>query len=113
MIMNQTAGQGDIDFHMQKSSPESFVNGFGDNPLWLVRTRERDALQAQLTAALSDDKKDEDAINSLSGQLATAQAKIVELNEQIAAAAENAELGKLKAAGKTIWQFILQVIGKE
>jgi len=34
MIANASPTQAEVDFHMAKSNPESFVNGFGDNPLW-------------------------------------------------------------------------------
>lgn len=39
--------QTDVDFHMAKSNPESFVNGFGDDPLWTIRTQERDQARTE------------------------------------------------------------------
>lgn len=47
MVNNQTPSQQEVDFHMAKSNPESFINGFGDNPLWKVRTQERDQARTE------------------------------------------------------------------
>jgi len=56
--------QADVDFHMAKSNPESFVNGFGDDPLWTIRTaerdqarKERDTLQAANNALTEKNKQ--------------------------------------------------------
>lgn len=34
MVAGRSPSQEEINFHMAKSNPESFINGFGDNPLW-------------------------------------------------------------------------------
>lgn len=47
MINNQSPTQAEVDFHMAKSNPESFINGFGDRPLWMALSEERNALAAQ------------------------------------------------------------------
>jgi septal ring factor EnvC (AmiA/AmiB activator) len=44
LIQGRIPDQGEIDFHMAKSNPESFVNGFGDTPLWKLLSDQRDAL---------------------------------------------------------------------
>ena len=90
MVANATPSQAEVDFHMAKSNPESFINGFGDSPLWkrLEAQRnsliaERDNLQNKLSAeqvkyvALVTD------LESINAQLNVANQKIAELDAEI------------------------------
>jgi hypothetical protein len=74
MVNDQVATQAEVDFHMAKSNPESFINGFGDNPLWKVRTaerdqarKERDNLQAANNALQEQNKKLQEQIDAGGG----------------------------------------------
>ena len=53
MVQGRTPSQEEIDFHMAKSNPESFINGFGENALWKTRTVERDQAIREKDEALS------------------------------------------------------------
>ena len=54
MVNDQTPTQQEVDFHMAKCNPESFINGFGDYPLWRARTTERDNASRERDAARKD-----------------------------------------------------------
>lgn len=110
MINNQTPSQGEIDFHMQKSTPASFVNGFGDRPLWLVLTHERNAIaterdqMAQLrNEAVAARDAAQDALGrstaetkALSDKIAGYDTAIADLNAQIQA--KDAKIKELSVA---------------
>jgi hypothetical protein len=44
LIQGRDPSQGEVDFHVSKSNPESFINGFGDNPLWKTASEQRDQI---------------------------------------------------------------------
>jgi hypothetical protein len=47
-VAGRNPSQEEIDFHMEKSNPESFVNGFGDQPLWKLQQDQLTSMQAQI-----------------------------------------------------------------
>lgn len=70
MVNNQTPTQAEIDLHMAKSNPESFINGFGDTPLWKSVGEQRDnAIKERNNARTERDKADE-RIKQLEAELA-------------------------------------------
>lgn len=84
MINNQVPSQGEIDFHMAKSTPASFVNGFGDRPLWMALEQERNALAAQRDQA----NRERDAAyaerDNVSKTLSATSQEVTALNNKIA-----------------------------
>ena len=77
MVNNQTPTAAEVSFHMQKSSPESFINGFGDNPLWKVQTAAKDQAVRERDQARTER---DNANNTIKAK----DAEITKLKEQIA-----------------------------
>lgn len=84
MINNQVPTQGEIDFHMQKSTPASFVNGFGDRPLWLVISGERDTIANQLAEVTRQRNEAAAARDAAQVALGNSHSEVVALTDKIA-----------------------------
>lgn len=82
MVMNQTPTQAEVDFHMSKSNPESFINGFGD-PLWLRLSNERDDLAKQRDTAVAERKAMATARDQAQKTLALSADELAKMNERI------------------------------
>lgn len=97
LIQGRDPSQGEVDLHMAKSSPESFINGFGDTPLWKAVSEQRDSVinERNNLVAVRDD---------LSRQLAAEKGKNAPLEEEIRVLdslieQKNEEIEQLKKSG--------------
>ena len=81
MVNNQEPSQTEVDFHMAKSNPESFINGFGDSPLWLTLSRERDALAAERNRVIAERDEARTALESAGKALVASQSTISDLRD--------------------------------
>jgi hypothetical protein len=69
-IAGVSPSEEEINFHLQKSNPESFINGFGDNFLWKTRESERNAARddaARKQAALSQQAEEIESLKKQGG----------------------------------------------
>lgn len=95
MIANAVPSQSDIDFHMSKSNPESFINGFGDRPLWMTVAEQRDSAVNERNALAAQRDVLQEELNSESGENTPLRARIAEL--EVAIADKDAQIADLKA----------------
>lgn len=98
-VQGRNPSQGEVDFHMSNSNPESFINGFGENFLWRTMEAQRNALQADVNR-LNTEKT---ALTQERNQLRNDLAKEKETNAQnmvriTALTAEIASANKIIAA---------------
>lgn len=77
-VQGRNPSQGEVDFHMSNSNPESFINGFGENFLWRTMEAQRNALQADVNR-LNTEKT---ALTQERNQLRNELASVKELNAQ-------------------------------
>jgi len=83
LVQGRDPSQGEVDFHVSKSSPESFINGFGDTPLWKSVSDQRDAAvnDRNNLAAVRDQLQTE--LNGATAENAPLKEKIKELDAMI------------------------------
>ena len=84
MVAGRNPEQTEVNFHMAKSNPESFINGFGDTPLWLTLTRERDALVGERNQAIAERNEAREALAAAGNSLIEADKSVVSLREILA-----------------------------
>ena len=97
MVNDQTPTQAEVDFHMAKSNPESFMNGFGDNPLWKIRTAERDAELAAKNAVVAENVK-------IAKENTELKAQVKKLQDELAnGGGESGEFTKVLTSGADLY----------
>jgi hypothetical protein len=75
--------QADIDFHMAKSNPESFINGFSGEYLWKHLKAQVDTLVSQLKNITAERDSLMQNVNANAAKIAELNQEIISLNLQI------------------------------
>lgn len=99
MVMNQNPSQEDVNFHMAKSNPESFINGFGDNPLWKQLEAQRNSETDAKNRAIAERDQAKNELN-------VANEKIKKLELQLAnggGSSDKSEYVELLTTGTKIY----------
>lgn len=97
-----TPTQAEIDFHMSKSNPDSFINGFGDTPLWVMLSREKANLIAEKDSAVTVRDIAIQERSKLAETLGQSNAEVTRLTQEITSHDDKiAELNKLVESKNT------------
>lgn len=76
MVNKQYPTQQEVDFHMAKSNPESFINGFGDNAYWMALESQVQQLNARIADLDGNNARQTELIVQLTAERDALQAAL-------------------------------------